>query len=157
MLSYCQRAIDRSEILVGEWLEKYMHLDHNKAAAAAKWLASHDEHRSHGRPINAERAAAKGLNIKMLEQDNILQDKILSVYHAIILTFNRTDCVKIIESHLKQGAYTRVQIQQIPGAPNLPPNPPAPPFGVRPPPPAGNPNSPAPSGSQPPVVPPKNS
>jgi hypothetical protein len=146
MLSYCQRAIERSKILVGEWLEKYMHLDRATAATAAEWLASHGEHKSHGRPINADRAAKHGLNITVLEDDNILQDKILSIYHSIMLTFNSTDCVKMIESHLKPGMYTRIQIQQMPGAPN--PIPVLPP-GVRPQPPPGLPATPVPGAPMP--------
>jgi Serine dehydrogenase proteinase len=148
MLSYCKSAIERSKILVAEWLEKYMHLDHDKAVAAAEWLASHGEHRSHGRPISAQNAAAHGLNILMLEEDDDLQDKVLSIYHSIMLTFNGTECVKIIESHLKPGMYTRVQIQPMMGfPPNMPPGHPSPAPGIRPPFPI--PGAPSPAGPAP--------
>lgn len=120
MLSYCQSAINRSQELVGEWLVKYMKLSTKAAQAAAEWLGSHKAHWSHGRPINAEKAISQGLKIEMLEADNVLQDKVLSVYHAIMWTFVTTDCVKIIESHEKNGTYTRIQIQAVMGGPMIP-------------------------------------
>jgi hypothetical protein len=154
MLSYCQSAINRSQFLVGEWLMKYMKLDKQVASAAAAWLGSHKEHWSHGRPISADRLIAQGLKIEMLEADNVLQDKVLSVYHAIMWTFVSTECVKMIESNEKPGIYMRVQIQPMMAPPMPAPRPaaPAPLPGAKPPPGSASP-LPPPTPPAPPAAP----
>ena len=39
-----------------------------------------------------------GLNVIALEDDQALQDDVLSVYHAMITTLNSTPAIKIIEN-----------------------------------------------------------
>ena len=68
-------------------------------------MGSSAEHKTHGRPISAALARGQGLKIVPLEDDQLLQDKMLSVYHAVMLTFEKTNCVKIIESHEGKGFY----------------------------------------------------
>ena len=50
------------------------------------------------------------MNIVPLEGDQQLQDKVLSVYHATMLTFEKTNCVKIIESHEGKGYYLGLHV-----------------------------------------------
>lgn len=79
----------------------------------ANWLGDFNEHKTHGRPINYQLAREKGLKITLLEDDPNLQDKVLSVFHATLVTFDVAPCVKIIENHLGKGSYIVIQQQVI--------------------------------------------
>jgi hypothetical protein len=45
-----------------------------------------------------QRLKSYGLNIAALEDDQALQDDVLSVHHAMIITFSSTPAIKIIEN-----------------------------------------------------------
>lgn len=57
---------------------------------------------NHGRHLNADFCSNLGLKIKRLEDDDKLQDLVLSVHHAETQTFSGTPCTKIIETADKQ-------------------------------------------------------
>ena len=116
-LSMCRQTIDRSKKLVGAWLHAHVGLDQTKADEIAEWLAHYD-HRSHGKPIDAEDARNHGLPIVDMEADHDLQDKILSVFHATMITLQSTPCVKMTENQNGKGLYVQnVQMQMMPGQP----------------------------------------
>lgn len=100
----CQNALELSQQLVSEWLESYMFKDKQdakeKASKVAGILADHQRFKSHGRHIDREEAREFGLTIVNLEEDQKLQDMILSVFHSTTHTFNGTGAVKIIENHM---------------------------------------------------------
>jgi hypothetical protein len=75
------------------------------------WLSNHQLHRTHGRPIGLATAKEIGLMVKALEDDQALQDAVLSVFHSTMVTFQVTPCVKLIENSLGKGWYLRVQAQ----------------------------------------------
>lgn len=106
-LDYCEKAISLSKEKVEEWLNNYMFKDskEKKGKEIAEWLGNFKEHKTHGRPINFELAKEKGLNVNRLEDNQELQDKVLSVYHSTLVTFDVTSCVKIIENQLGKGLY----------------------------------------------------
>ena len=104
-LKYCETTIDLAKQKVAGWLKDYMLHDAEASNRLAEWLGSSTEHKTHGRPISAALARGQGLRIVPLEDDQLLQDKVLSVYHAVMLTFEKTNCVKIIESHEGKGFY----------------------------------------------------
>ena len=106
-LNLCKQTIDLSKIKVHAWLKEYMFKGKNDAAASAiaEWLGDFEEHKTHGRPIGFDLAACKGLVVKRLEDDQQLQEKVLSVYHATMVTFETTACLKIIENHKGKGHY----------------------------------------------------
>ena len=109
-LDLCQKTIDLSKSKVAEWLDTYMFKDDDKKGASiAGWLGDFNEHKTHGRPINYQLAQEKGLKITLLENDQELQDKVLSVFHATLVTFDVAPCVKIIENHLGKGSYIVIQ------------------------------------------------
>ncbi len=115
ILKSCNTAIERSKTIVAEWLDKYMfsHTDSKKGINIANWLADTKEHKAHGRPINYDMALGQGLKVTRLESDQEFQEKMLSVFHAIMVTFQVTPCVKMIENQYGRGFYTQVQIQQV--------------------------------------------
>ncbi len=102
LLIECKNAIALSRELVKVWLAKYMFGSEkrapHKASIVARNLADHKEHKSHGRHLSRDDCKTLGLKIDDLEQDQQLQDLVLSVFHASTITFNVTPVTKIIEN-----------------------------------------------------------
>jgi len=115
LIVQCENAIELSKILVTDWLEKYLFASEenakSKSEETAKKLADHSLFKTHSRHIGRDHARELGLRIVDLENDQILQDKVLSVFHATTFTFDATAATKIIENHLGK-AYIK-QSQQI--------------------------------------------
>jgi hypothetical protein len=135
LLVQCRNALDLAEDLVAEWLSKWMLRDQDeheaKARTIAQRLADHTTFKSHGRPIHRETAVEMGLIVEQLEDDQRLQDLVLTIYHACSHVFSATPSVKIVENHLGR-AYVKQQQQmliQMPAqaAPAVPRPPAAPP------------------------------
>ena len=130
LIIQCKLAISLSQELVHAWLRSYMFAGDDeadkKAAALAACLADHKRFKSHSRFIGREESRGLGLVIEDLETDKILQDLVLSVYHATAHTFNGTGAQKIIENHMGK-AYIKAQqilmVQQLPAQAKLPPRP----------------------------------
>ena len=122
-LNLCEQTIKLAEAKVKQWLGQYMFCGKNpaQAEAIAKWLASFDENQTHGRPIGIELARQKGLNVTALEDNQALQEGVPSVFHATMVTFQSTVCLKVIENHRGKGRYAVAQLftQPVPQA-NMP-------------------------------------
>ncbi len=112
LIVQCENAINLSKILVAEWLEKYMLVGREKSEEIAGNLSDHSLFKTHGRHIGRDQARSFGLRISDLESDQILQDLVLSVFHATTFTFDSTTATKVIESHI--GKAFIKQSQQIP-------------------------------------------
>lgn len=110
ILSRCRTTQLLAEEKVETWLKDYMKLDAGQAAETAKWLANAEEHKTHGRPISADLARQHHLKITSLEDDQTLQDLVLSVFHATMVTFERTKCVKAFENHNGKGTFIQVNV-----------------------------------------------
>ena len=99
----CQKAVAWSETLVREWLGTGMLKNEDdkegKINRIVEELTNHALTLSHSRHLSAESCASMGLKVESLEQDGVLQDAVLSVHHAFMLTFSQTAAFKIIESH----------------------------------------------------------
>jgi hypothetical protein len=115
LLVTCQNASDLAEELVRQWLGAYMFRGDAdgpaKADRIAKWLGTHSNFKSHGRPIPRQDLEEQGLRITPFEQDQEAEDLFLSVYHATSHTFSQTAGVKIIENH--EGRAFIKLVQQI--------------------------------------------
>jgi hypothetical protein len=102
--------------MVARWIEQYMlagqHDASEKATAAAKWFADYTQFGSHGRSVTIEDLRNLGLKVDPLEDDQEVQDLVLSVHHATSHTFNGTAAVKIIENHLGR-AYIKMRGQVV--------------------------------------------
>ena len=112
MFDFCLKAINLSKANVENWLDNYMFKNDavKKGKEIAEFLGNFDLHGSHGKPFNYEIAQNLGLKVSLLEDDQILQEKVLSVYHACMLTFELTNCVKMIENHNGIGSFTQINI-----------------------------------------------
>lgn len=61
--------------------------------------SAYDRYRTHGRPIRVEELEGiDGLRVRRLEADDRLQDAVLSIYHALDITFGGP-AIKIVENH----------------------------------------------------------
>ena len=104
LIGECQNAIKWSEGITREWLQDGMLKDESEKISISdrimSTLASHDNTKSHDRHISAMKAKEIGLNITMIESDQKLQDAILSVHHASILSLSAGRISKIIENHV---------------------------------------------------------
>lgn len=102
--AFLNRAIDAIELsgkLVEEWLGTCMFNASKDKEIIDRIVNSLNEHansKEHARHFDADFCKKIGLKIIDLENDQLLQDKVLSIHHAMILTFNSTAAVKIIEN-----------------------------------------------------------
>ena len=55
--------------------------------------------KSHSRHISANRCREIGLEIEMLENENDLQEAVLTLHHITMMTLAATPAIKIIENH----------------------------------------------------------
>jgi hypothetical protein len=104
LIGECEKAIAWSEQMVKQWLKVGMFAgDPNADDKVNKiWteLGSHALTLSHARHLSFDKCAEIGLKVEALEDDNDLQDRVLSIHHAMIHTLSGTDAFKIIENHL---------------------------------------------------------
>lgn len=103
MLQECERAEELARNLVEQWLGAYMFgADRrrvSKARSTAKWFSEYGASQSHALGIDRDQARAHNVNVVDLEADPALQDAVLSVHHATLLTF-AGPAAKIVENHL---------------------------------------------------------
>lgn len=99
-LGSCRQAIEWSELMVSNWLKGNMcKNDHDKIPKIMKTFADHKKQKSHARHISKKVCEEVGLNIISLEDNQDLQDAVLTTHHAFMHTFANTNSVKIIENH----------------------------------------------------------
>ncbi|MDE2889388.1 MAG: serine protease [Gemmatimonadota bacterium] len=103
LLVQCETALSLSKELVRTWLATYMFRDSEEnwkmASSVSSWLADHKQFKSHSRHISRGDLREHQLNVSSLEDDDLLQDLSLSVFHATTHTFTGTPAVKIVENH----------------------------------------------------------
>lgn len=103
-LSSCEHSIALSKEIVHRWLKEIMFADDADANAKADTvvdsLSSRDGNREHGRHIHAERCKSIGLKVAALEDDQELQDLVLTVHHACSQTLVQQNVAKLIENQL---------------------------------------------------------
>lgn len=101
-LGECRKAIDLAKEIVQTRLESVMFKDEpdaaDKAARVVMALNEHEQTKIHARHIDLEKAASFGLKISRLENDNGLQDAVLTVHHCYMHTFSNSQAIKIIEN-----------------------------------------------------------
>lgn len=102
LLQEAQNALEYGEQMVSRWLEQRMFtgMDQGaaKAAAAAKHFNDASVHKSHGRRIDRQEAKGQNLVVIDLEDDQNLQEHVLTSYHLMTLLFEKSPSCKIITS-----------------------------------------------------------
>ena len=103
IIGECEKAIAWCNEIVKEWLLTGMLKNDPNAERKADQiileLGDHALTKSHDRHISLERAANIGIVVKSLEEDDELQDLVLTVHHACIQTLASTASFKITENH----------------------------------------------------------
>lgn len=100
-LGACKQAIQWSEQMVSKWLEGNMCKDDtSKVPTIMETFANHQKQKSHSRHISKQECIDVGLKIYNLEDDQALQDAVLTTHHMFLHTFANSTAVKIIENHL---------------------------------------------------------
>ncbi|MCD8208340.1 MAG: serine protease [Bacteroidales bacterium] len=102
LIGECEKAIKLAEMMVSASLEDNMFENdpdgRAKARTVVERLGSHAGTLSHDRHLHIDELRDMGLRIEELENDHDLQDKVLSVHHATIISIAQTRTVKIIEN-----------------------------------------------------------
>jgi len=103
-LSQCENAIKRSNEFVSEQLESVMFArrkdaKHN-AKAVVRRLTDYRGNKAHDRHIHIEECKQMGLRVIDVEQDQTLQDLLLTVHHCYMHSLMNTASFKMIENHL---------------------------------------------------------
>lgn len=112
----CKHAISWSSEIVTEWLKSGMFVSLKPEVAKAladgivNNLGSKSTHKVHARHIHVDDLKNMGLVIKTIEDDQVLQDLILSVHHCYMHTLAATSAYKIIENHIGQAIFHNIQI-----------------------------------------------
>jgi len=122
-LGECEKAIKWSNELVSEWLERNMLKDDNdkekkkKINTILKELGDHSVSYAHNRHLPPEKCKEIGLVVCDLEDDQELQDRVLSVHHIYFHTLSSTPAFKIIENQNGQAFIQQAQqvVVQHPG------------------------------------------
>lgn len=111
----CEKAIDWSNEITAEWLYRCMFEGETrrkrKIDKIIKEFGDHSLTKSHARHISMKKCQEIGLKVVPLENNPELQDAVLSVHHACMLTFSATPAVKIIQNHCG-GAFIKQAIKQ---------------------------------------------
>ena len=102
-ITQCEDAIRWGTQVASRWLETGMFAGRaDPTAEAARTvgdLTDKTKNHTHSRHLNAETARNYGLEVRMLEDDQDLQDAVLSVHHVCCATLEATAAYKIIENH----------------------------------------------------------
>jgi hypothetical protein len=114
-LGQCKQAIDWTNTFVADQLRSVMFEGDpeadTKANRIVQMLSDADEHKAHERHIPAAKCIEMGLRVRMLEDDNELQDLVLTVHHCYMHAIMNTAAFKIIEN---QNGITFVRNQTQP-------------------------------------------
>ena len=99
----CEKAIELSSQLTKNWLLDGMLKNEVNAEGIAdsivEELNNHENTKIHARHISLEECQKIGLKVSALENDQKLQDIVLTIHHTYMHTFSQSKSVKIIENH----------------------------------------------------------
>lgn len=101
----CEKAIEWANEMVEEWLLAGMFNGRRTkekedlVGRIVNDLSDHALSKSHARHLSYQRCKEIGLIVHRLEDHQGLQDAVLSVHHACILTLGATPAFKLIENH----------------------------------------------------------
>lgn len=98
----CERSVAGSREMVATWLANNMFRNNenakNAADAAVNSLMDYKGTTEHAHHFLIDKCRAIGLNVEQIEEDQDLQEAILSVHHSFIASFAQTNAIKIIQN-----------------------------------------------------------
>ena len=101
LLQEARKSISYGQTLVKDWLQRYMLSETPRPAALAHTVAEHfggNQHGSHGRRIDRNEARQQQLEIINLEDDQALQEEVLTLYHLSTIAFEMGPAAKSVVS-----------------------------------------------------------
>jgi len=114
LVGEADKSVRWAEAITKSWLASGMFDGEDNAEAkaekAVKELSSHSVTLAHNRHYGPPAVAALGLKVKLLEDDPVIQEAVLTVHHACVLTLSETAAIKIIENHLGSAQISAVQV-----------------------------------------------
>jgi len=115
-LGECIKAVKWSEnILLENLKDRMFKNDPNKdkkAEAVKRELCDHSISLSHSRHLSSQKCKDIGLEVEDLENDQVLQDLVLSLHHSTMLTLSMTPAFKIIENQNGKAFIQAVMLQK---------------------------------------------
>jgi len=98
----CERALEGTREMVSAWLRQNMLAGGNDPAAEAKALVDrlmdYSGTTEHGHHFLIDKCQEIGLRVSALEDDQQLQEHVLSVHHVFGATFAKTSALKLIQN-----------------------------------------------------------
>jgi len=102
----CERAVDGTRQIVVDWLAGNMLNSKSdpkaEAQAIVKKLMDYAGTTAHHHHFLVDDCSAIGLNVKKIEDDQALQEDVLSVHHAFSATFAKRSVIKLIQNAMGQ-------------------------------------------------------
>ena len=118
----CQKAIAWSSTLADSWLRRNMFVDRVNqdtcVSTVLRELVDHSVSLAHNRHLSAEKCREIGLEIRSLESDQKLQDRVLSIHHIYMHTLSSTGAFKIIENQSGKAFILQTQQVLVSGSPS---------------------------------------
>ncbi len=125
LLQEAKNSIKYSQKIVQEWLEKRMFNSFSDKEELANKVADYFKqasiHLSHGKRIDRDEARSQGLIVEDLEDNQELQEQVLTLYHLMTIIFEKSPATKTL-----LGSNDKVWVKNAPMPPqqNIPnPNP----------------------------------
>ena len=101
LLQEARKSISYGQTLVEDWLRRYMFSEKSDPASLARAVAEHfggNQHGSHGRRIDRNEARQQQLRVIDLEDDQGLQEEVLTLYHLSTIAFELSPAAKSVVS-----------------------------------------------------------
>jgi len=103
-IANCERSKDGSKQMVADWLASNMLSDSKDADSDAKavveQLTNFKETTEHGHHFLSDKCREMGLKVSDLEEDQELQEHVVSVHHSYVASFARVRSIKFIENSI---------------------------------------------------------
>jgi hypothetical protein len=114
----CEQAIRDSNEFLERTLRQNMlkglsPVDQDAAVAKIAEVFANNEGRAHNTHYDLDKCLEVGLNIERLEDDQTLQDLVLTIHHCYMHTLMNTPAFKIIENHMGKALVKSQQPQLI--------------------------------------------
>jgi len=99
LLQFANDQLDFSESMVAGWLARYMFAgDTVKAGEVAHFFNDASHHKSHDKRIGIQEAREQSLIVEQLEDNQRLQEAVLTLYHFLTILVEQTPTTKILSS-----------------------------------------------------------
>ena len=104
-ITSCKKSIEWSEKLMLDYIKSVYGNDFDISHVKDIFLNNKKSY-SHNRHISKEACKSAGLNIIDLEDNQQLQDAVLSLHHAYMILFDKFNISKVVENHIG-GCYVQ--------------------------------------------------